>query len=1411
MSLPWFGTRRRASTLAWHDRTASLRSRRLRRRAALEPLEERQLLAGTWTDLTNAAPAASSGIGTMMLLTDGEVIAEGGGVNNAWFKLTPDAAGSYVDGTWSQIASTSLERLYFGSNVLQNGNVFILGGEYSGPQGAQNLTNTGEVYNPIKNTWTNIANFPDANFGDDPTVLLPNGNILAGDVFNTNTYIYNPSTDTWTQSASKLDGDQSDEETWVKLPDGSILTYDVFAPGKAQRYIPSQNQWVETGATPPLPLTSAAVGFELGPAFLLPDGRVFYLGATGHTAYYTPSTDSWTQGPDIPNGLGTDDAAGAELPDGNIIFTADQPLFDPNGLGTTVFEFNPTTNKYTVLSPPSGLDTTGPAFTSRMLVLPTGQVLVTTGGTQLAVYTPDTGAAPALQPTISSVVQNKNGTFTLTGTQLNGVSQGASYGDDAEMDTNYPIVSLVDASGDVYYARTTNWSNTGVSTGSTPETVIVTMPSGANPARPLAVTAESPAGATENQAFSNAEVATFTDPTGIHPVGNYTASIDWGDGTTTTGQVSGPDTFGIFTVDGDHLYTTATNNGSSWVIKVTVTEAYSLFDSGSGIISQPFSISSVGTGTVDANVIDIPPVVTGIQTLTGVEGLTTGSLRVATFIDPAGALPVSAYAATIDWGDGSTTSGSITYAAGTQTFSVFGTHTYTEEGTYLPIVTVDDTNGGASGQATDTATIADAPLSPIAATFSSTEGATFTGLVANFTDASPFGAVSDFTATIKWGDGTTSTGTVKKASLGTFGVTGTHQYNEEGTYNVSVVVKDDGGSTTTVASTAQIADAPLTPNTASIAAVEGQLIPATTTVATFIDAYTAAPLSDFSATINWGDGVTTVGTITSLGAGRFSVAGGTIYPESGVYAVTVAISDRGGSTTTALSSATITDAALTSSSVNFFGVEGQTIAPTTVATFNDADIFSQPSDFTATIDWGDGTTTAGSVVSLSGGNYAISGSHMYMQAQPYSVAVTINDIGGQTTSVVSTATVADAPLIGAAPYTLTPTVGQAFSGAVAQFTDPDRFAAPSNFIASINWGDGTMTQGVITPSSVSPVTGAVTFTVSSASSHAYQQVTPPGGSGFGIRVQIVDLGGSTLTSSAVANVADAPITASGVSPIQKVEGSTFSGVVAQFVDGNSFALASNFTATINWGDGNSSPGIIALNATDPLNPFFTVTGTNTFAEEGQYFINVTVTDNVGQSAPVAITQANIADAPLTAGSAVSISPVVGTSFSGAVATFSDTYTSAPLSDFTATINWGDGTSVIAGSGTVSQPGGVGTPFIVSGTHTYANAASAIPIAITIHDAGGSSLSLGASAHVQVALTGGVNPSSITSGTGSGVTRNTQPQFSGRVEPGATVELLANGVNDGATTADGLGNWSITSKTLTDGTYTFIAEVLAANS
>jgi hypothetical protein len=141
-----------------------------------------------------------------------------------------------------------------------------------------------------------------------------------------------------------------------------------------------------------------------------------------------------------------------------------------------------------------------------------------------------------------------------------------------------------------------------------------------------------------------------------------------------------------------------------------------------------------------------------------------------------------ASAITINWGDGSSSAG--TYD-GT---NVNGTHTYAEEGSYSGTVTFNCVTGA---PATDpfTATVDDASLTAAANTFTATATRQFSGQVAAFTDADPGATASDYAATIDWGDGTTSAGTVSVISGG-FAVNGTHTYATSGDRSTSVTITD---------------------------------------------------------------------------------------------------------------------------------------------------------------------------------------------------------------------------------------------------------------------------------------------------------------------------------------------------------------------------------------------------------------------------------------------------------------------------------------------------------------------------------------------------------------------------------------------------------------------------------------------
>ena len=149
------------------------------------------------------------------------------------------------------------------------------------------------------------------------------------------------------------------------------------------------------------------------------------------------------------------------------------------------------------------------------------------------------------------------------------------------------------------------------------------------------------------------------------------------------------------------------------------------------------------------------------------------------------------YAVSDGWGDGSSSVPSLNnYAPGF--FLLFGPHSYVEEGTYTTALTATD-NFGRSAAGNGSASVTDAALTAHGKTIHSAAGVKLTKTVATFSDADPGGFASDYSATIHWGDGTSSVGTVS----GHFTVTGTHTYASAGTRKISVTINDVGGSTAT--------------------------------------------------------------------------------------------------------------------------------------------------------------------------------------------------------------------------------------------------------------------------------------------------------------------------------------------------------------------------------------------------------------------------------------------------------------------------------------------------------------------------------------------------------------------------------------------------------------------------------------
>jgi hypothetical protein len=500
----------RNNPAAWNEFLAQLPHRSAAAAGAAAQPAVSPDFGGSWQTVT-VNNGITSGLSNPELLTDGTVIFNDSGTQY-WWKLTPDSAGNYADGTWTQIASLPViggvqySPLYFASAVLPDGHFIIMGGEYQ--DFVPTWSNLGAIYDPLKDTWTAV-NTPagwvytngEGVIGDSESVVLADGTwMLAGCCNYPDTdVLLNAAHLTWTSTgAPNAAGGYQDEQGYSLLPNGNVLTIDIWTnypnggATNAEQYVPSSGLWVSAGNTPVSLVDPATCGtWEIGPAVMRPDGTlVAFGGNTGcsgvpkgdPTAIYNTTEGTWSAGKDVPLICGTGgktacdlaDAPGAMMPNGNVLFAASA------GYGkspTHFFEYTGDNKIEQVADTLVNASTSG-AYYYNFLVLPNGQILATDFSNIAEVYTPVGTPKADWAPTISSPpkVVSRHGTYYLTGTQFNGLTQGAYYGDDEQGATNYPIVRLTNkASGKVVYARTVNPNTMSIAPG-TESSVTVIIP-----------------------------------------------------------------------------------------------------------------------------------------------------------------------------------------------------------------------------------------------------------------------------------------------------------------------------------------------------------------------------------------------------------------------------------------------------------------------------------------------------------------------------------------------------------------------------------------------------------------------------------------------------------------------------------------------------------------------------------------------------------------------------------------------------------------------------------------------------------------------------------------------------------------------------------------------------------------------
>lgn len=332
---------------------------------------------------------------------------------------------------------------------------------------------------------------------------------------------------------------------------------------------------------------------------------------------------------------------------------------------------------------------------------------------------------------------------------------------------------------------------------------------------------------------------------------------------------------------------------------------------------------------------------------------------------------------------------------------------------------------------------------------------------------------------------------------------------------------------------------------------------------------------------------------------------------------------------------------------------------TTVATFQDS-CWGNGDTYTATITWSTSGDSVGGATSATGtvvidtsdaqagtASGTISGIPPYTEsgsATGYTVHIT-RSAGSQTNGSFDpkTISVSDPDICGATPTAVVATEGLRFSGQVGAFEDMSANATASDYVVTIDWGDGTPTSlGTVSATSgltlscddVSPILRAASrprivvqeFTQWVVNgSHTYAEEGP-----HVVAFDVVDSGNDNTGNTAAdlatgdgtgpgqATVADAALGGTCQTGLSVTAGAAFSGTVAHFTDIDPGGVKADYSGTIDWGDG-SSPITATISGTGPTED---VQGSHTYTAVGTYSMTIKVNDAGGSTVSIACNAAN---------------------------------------------------------------------------------------------------------------------------------------------------------------------------------------------
>jgi PKD repeat protein len=573
-------------------------------------------------------------------------------------------------------------------------------------------------------------------------------------------------------------------------------------------------------------------------------------------------------------------------------------------------------------------------------------------------------------------------------------------------------------------------------------------------------------------------------------------------------------------------------------------------------------------------------------------------------------------------------------------------HTYGDNSNFTLQLNVCDDDGGCSAFNTTVIVNNVAPNVEAGSDIATDEG-TFVPLSTEFTDPgfdySPW--TEDFTSSVDWGDGTVQSAIVTWVSGGagivtTGSVSGTHAYGDNGNYQVSVTVCDDDGGCSTDSFSVSVENVnPSVDVGLDIATDEGMIL---TIIADFsdpgFDYLPAGTWEDFAATVDWGDGLIEIGIVSELPGSAGTATTGTVseyhaYGDDGVYVLSVTVCDDDGGCATDDIRVTVSNIDPTVDAGPDISMdEGETVYIT--ATFSDPG-FDWPlggtsEDFTAVIDWGDGTSSSGTVNETAGSEGILTvgtvvSTHPYGDNGNFLVKVTVCDDDGGCSSDDITVIVANlVPIIQPfGPYTVNE--GSPLS-VETNASDPGSDDLSFNWsweygpvFASIHFNDGVGPDPFPSPGGTYP------FSAKDSSSHVYGD-----NYNFTLKLTVCDDDGGCSVFYAIITVLNVDPTIEAFGPFTLDEGSPIT-VTAVAGDAGSDDLTFTWSwqlglveSNLHYNDGSDpdptpSPwGAFPFSATD--------NSTHTYGDNYDFTLSLTVCDDDGgcDSHQTTITVNNVA-------------------------------------------------------------------------------------------------------------------------------------------------------------------------------------------